>query len=1143
MGKLKFVFGPSGSGKTTRIYQEILERAKANPAQNFLVIVPDQFTMQTQWDLSHISPVGGVMNIDILSFGRLTHRIMTEVGTKNFTVLDDTGKCLVLQRVAGRIEEKLPLLGSKLHRQGYIHEVKSVISEFMQYGITENDIDEMIASASGKGALVAKLNDLKTIYSEFKSYLEGNYITREEKLDLLRQIMPKSAVLAGSVVVFDGFTGFTPIQIGVIEDVMSYADETIVSLVLGNEAKINEISGEHSLFYLSAKTYSCLTNIAKKNSIELLEDVYCSKHFRSEDIEHLEQNIFRSKIKKYSGKASNIRLLEMGSIPEEVHQIGLEICRLIKENETLQYRNIAVVTGDLESYAPYVQREFTKLDIPFFLDKTSGIRLNPLVEVIEAAIEIFIENFSADSVIRYLRTGLTGFEAEEIDRLELYLKETGIRGAKKWELVFSGETHDMGDKDENALAKINETRERLLKQLEPLKLSKRAKASEYIDALYDYLISLEAAKKVAEYEDYFENAQDKLRKQEYSQIYKKVMELFEQIHSLMGEDELELKEFYEILDAGIGEIRIGNIPQTVDRLMVGDIERSRVPSVKVMFFLGVNDANIPKASDKGGILSDIDRDSIKEYGKELSPTPREAMYTQRLYLYLNMTKPIDKLYISWAGLDVSGTSMRPAYICDVLKKMFPELTVEKPENREASEQLFNSAEGLRYLSDSLRKYVETGKSEELFTLYTAYEKTGNNQLGEMLKEAAFKTYNPDKIDESLSKKLFCMEAEDMVMEGSVSKLETYNSCPYKFFLQYGLRLDEVNEFEIASVDSGNIYHYVIEQFSKALAENGLTWRDFDEGFARAKVHELVGDKAKEYKVKVFQGSERNKNVLVRMEKALVYTILNVQYQIKCGSFEPTAFEDRINNELVLKNAAEGKRRKLKLVGKVDRVDISRLGDKAYIRIIDYKSSKKDLELTKIYDGQQLQLPVYMGHEIEKLKTKLGPEVSVEPAGMLYYHVNNPIVKVEKESDKEHLSDKLNSEGKMAGFVSSDMDAIYSHDDKTRYGNNSDVVPASITQNGLGKRGTNALSSEDMKTVIDYALAKSCEQAEKILDGNMPVNPLAGDSNKPLGACEYCSFKASCGFDKKIPGYSRRQPFGKMDDEAVIALMKEKLNGN
>ena len=713
---LRFYFGPSGSGKSHRIYEEIMQRAAQEPGRNFLIIVPDQFTMQTQKDLVMRSDRGGILNIDVLSFGRLSHRILEEVGTKEMPVLDDTGKSLVLQKIAADLKEQLPAMGSLLHKQGYIHEVKSAISEFMQYGISTQDMDKLIASAEKRGALAMKLRDLKTLYRGFKDYIRDHFITTEETLDVLRRSLVKSKILPDSVVVFDGFTGFTPIQNRLIQELMRVCEETIVTVTIGEEEDPYQMDGEQKLFHLSKKTVADLVKLAAEAEVTRGEDVFVkggpNRFTEAPALCYLEQNLFRYQYEPYMEKQREIHMFEALSPREEVHQTALYIRKLIRE-EGLTYRDIAVVIGDLEGYASYVETEFGQLEIPCFLDRTRGIVLNPMIEYIKSALQLYIRDFSYDTVFHFLRSGMADISREEIDELENYVIRTGARGYRTYSRLFTRRTEEMqqgsGQEDteraEETLERLNRIRQQFADTVEILHMAPRAKAGEYVDHLYDFLEQNQVQQKLLNYQQQFEQEGDLAKAREYAQIYRLVMDLLDQIYELLGEEEISLQEFADILEAGFGEITVGTIPQNVDRIVVGDMERTRLKQVKVLFFLGVNDGNIPKNASKGGIISDMDREFLIESGTEMAPSPRQQMYIQRLYLYLNMTKPSERLYLSYAKVNSDGKGIRPSYLIDTVRKLFPQLAVEYPQNRSRLEQIEGRQEGARYLAEELREYA------------------------------------------------------------------------------------------------------------------------------------------------------------------------------------------------------------------------------------------------------------------------------------------------------------------------------------------------------------------------------------------------------------------------------------------------------
>ena len=522
---LRFYFGPSGAGKSRQLYNEIIAGSISNPQKNYLVIVPDQFTMQTQKDLVMLHDRGGIINIDVLSFGRLGHRILEEVGSKDVPVLDDTGKSLVLQKVASQTKDKLPVLGGLLHKQGYIHEAKSAISEFMQYGLNCDEVDRLIEYAQKRGALAGKLKDLNTLYRAFKEFIQDKFIATEETLDVLTKSLHKSKIIPGSVVVFDGFTGFTPIQYRVIQELIVLCDEVIVSLVMGDGEDPYRLDGEQKLFYLSKKTVSDLEKLCSEAKIGRGKDVFVkcenNRFVNAPALGFLEKNIFRFSDSKYDTKQDEIKIIETVSPEGEVHQIGLMIRELIRK-KGYQFRDIAVVSGDLQSYAPYVETEFKKMDIPCYIDRTLGITLNPMIEAIRSALQMYISNFSYEAVFHYLKSTIAGISRDDVDMLENYCIQTGIRGYSKWNNIFTHKTAQMKD-DESELIHLNSIRERIMEPINILNIGGKSCASKYVDAMYDFLVANDVQKKMVEMENRFIAEGDLTSANEYSQIYRLVM--------------------------------------------------------------------------------------------------------------------------------------------------------------------------------------------------------------------------------------------------------------------------------------------------------------------------------------------------------------------------------------------------------------------------------------------------------------------------------------------------------------------------------------------------------------------------------------------------------------------------------------------
>ncbi len=1132
---LQFYFGPSGAGKSRQLHMDMLTLAAKDADKNILFLVPDQFTMQTQFDLVNASAEKGIRNIDVLSFGRLAHRIFEETGFGNHPVLDDTGKSLVLRKVATAIRQELPVIGPNLGKIGYIHEVKSAISEFMQYGLSPKEVSKLAEYAKGRGTLHYKLCDLQKLYENFLSYIQNRFITTEETLELLTRAVEQSEIIKNSIIVFDGFTGFTPIQNRLIQKLMTLTDKVIVSITIDTKEDPFRMSGEQALFYLSKKTVKDLCHLAMEAGVAKEEDIYLKaepvlRFADNEQLAHLEKQLFRYPLKAYEKEGDGIRILEATNPAEEAKAACMQMKELVLSGE-YGYRDIAVVVGDLATYADYLEREGKRYDIPMFLDRTRGLLLNPFIEFIRSSLKILLTNFSYEAVFHYLRCGIADFEAEEIDRLENYVLSLGLKGRRKWKEAFVRAPH-MANEEERVLLleELNRSREKLMLQLMPL-LEKKRTAGEYIRTLYEFIVSARVQEKLAVYEQQFQKEGNPEKAKEYAQIYRLVMELFEQIEGLLAEEEISLQEFADILDAGFAEIEIGIIPGGIDRVVVGDMERTRLKQVKVLLFLGVNDGNIPRSSAKGGIISDIDREFLQESEYELALTPRQQMYIQRLYLYMNMTKPSEKLLLSYARVSSEGKSIRPSYLIEMMRKLFPAVQVEKINLAEVSyEQMIGEKDGLMVLADYLREYREGGKERKdpkhIASLLKIYqEKGGYEELTGQMCEAAFMQYQHSPLSQVVARAIY-----GSMLENSVSRLEQYAACAYAHFLQYGLQLKEREAYEFEQIDLGNLYHSVLEIFAGKLAENQYTWFDFPKEEGERLLKEALDSCAVEYGETILFSNARYEYMLERIYRILKRTITTLQLQLKKGSFKPSHFEmsfAKVEN-LEAVNIALTKQEKMKLRGRIDRIDTCEDETCVYVKVIDYKSGSKKFDLAALYYGLQLQLVVYMNVATEMEKRK-HPDKEVVPAALLYYHVNDPMLKEEKALLAEEINERLQRELRMTGIVS-DNEAVIGLLDG-QFSDKSLVVPVERKKDGSFSASSSVISREDYQVVSKFVNHKIKSFGKEILEGNIEVNPYQQGLKN---ACTYCNYKNVCGFDERIPGFHNRD----LPDIAEEELMQK-----
>ena len=1147
---LQFYFGASGSGKSRKLHEDLIAAAQKDPKTNYLLIVPDQFTMQTQADLVAEHPRHVIMNIDVLSFGRLAHRILEEVGSGDMPVLDDTGKSLVLRKVAYQCADRLHIMGSHLRQIGYIHEVKSAISEFMQYGIGIREMEKLSEYARKRGALYYKLKDLTTLYQAFLEDIHDRFITTEETLDRLREALPESGIIRGSVIAFDGFTGFTPVQYRVIQELTRLVKKVIVTVTIDDREDPYQPDGEHRLFHLSKKTVADIRRCAQLEEVAEDRPVRCAagetgslpRFAHNPELSHLEHNLFRYPSKVYEGEVSCLHLSEASTPREEVRQTCIAIRRLLadarKNGENLYYRDIAVVTGDMEAYGSIVGEEFAKFDIPIYLDRTRGILRNPFAEYIRSALQIVLRDFSYESVFHYLRTGLTGLEAQETDRLENYVRRFGIRSRKKWDSLFIYKEED-AESEEAALLcldQYNGMRQKLMEQLAPL-LAPMHTAGDMVRGLYEFLVRNGLQQKLAHYEQRFREEGDLARAKEYGQIYVLVIDLLDQIYGLLAEEEMQLQEFSDILDSGLAEISVGTIPQNVDRVLAGDIERTRLKQVKVLFFLGINDGNIPGGTDRGGIISDIDREFLQESGLELAPTPRQQMYIQRLYLYLNMTKPSEQLYLSYAKVDNNGHSLRPAYLIELVRKMYPSLKPELPEAFLAERQIVCGADGIGVMADMLREYaagrMSGGSARQLYSFYHIYQNMPQyRDTVDSLVRAAFWSYRETPLSGMVTRALY-----GAVLRNSVSRLERYAACTYAHFLQYGLALKERGDYSFEDVDMGNVFHSVLELFPGKLEENGYTWFDFPKEEAGRMVAEIVDEYAASYGGTILYSSARNRYLVKRITRILTHTVVTLQTQLRKGAFVPERFEMSfsVTDDLDTLNIALNDQEKMRLRGRIDRVDTCEDNDTVYVKVIDYKSGNRKFDLAALYYGLQLQLVVYMNAAVE-MEQKKHPDKRIVPAAMLYYHIDDPVVEDDGNMTPEEIREKLLGELKMTGLVNENDNAVRLLDGEFTV--KSDILPLERKKDGSFSAYSSVISEEDMGTISSYVNHKIRQIGNEILAGTISVNPCEQNG---IRTCTYCAYKNVCGYDGRTEGYRiRRLP--KMSADEAMARMRDEMSG-
>lgn len=1138
---LKFIMGHSGSGKSYRLYHEIIEKSMEHPDSGYLVLVPEQFTLQTQKDIVTMHPLKGTMNIDILSFMRLAYRIFDETGKDERKILEDTGKTMVLRKLVANKKDELKYFSHDVNKQGFTEELKSLISEICQYSLKMEDISRVSESLKGKERLKDKLHDIKVIYEAFQDYMENNYITAEEILEALIPSIGRSKLIRESIICLDGFTGFTPSQYRLLTELMKYAKMVIVTVTIG-KAELREKDEPYKLFHLSRKTIDKLTKIAAEENIPVEETLFMEDYFKekvprryqkNEELACLEENIFRYRIRPFQKPVENIFLYGAKNREDEVNVIIRGIKSLVRE-KNYRYRDIAVVTGDITSYGRELQKGFEREGIPFFLDSKRDIMGNPFATLIRCALMIVYDNFSYEGVFGYLRTGLTGIDREDIDLLENYVLALGIKGKKRWEEPFTRLSRRTKEED---LTRINGAREKFCEIFLPFYQTvsdRKLTVKDYTGALYDLGVKLNVPGQLLESAENYLRENRLSEEKEYRQIYAGVIALYDKLVELLGDEKMPAREYAQVLEAGLREAKVGIIPPGLDQIVIGDIERTRLKDIKVLMFMGVNDGIIPKKPSKGLILTDSDREILEEKDVELAPTGKQEIYTEKFYLYLNLTKPKDYLYITFSKLSEEGKKILPAYIISDIQKIFPNLSIAEEEREDiGASGILSIKEGLDYLIEGLRKFPESREDLLWQELFQYYFRTPERQreLSRLIK-AVFYIDEEKGLQRQAARQLYGEK-----LSGSVTRFEKFAECAFAHFAAYGLELSEREQYRLSAPDIGNIFHKALELFAREIKDTGYNWHTIPDEVRERLSDACVEEAVKDYGNMIFTSTRRYEAIVRRAKRIVSRTLWAVCKQIEKGDFEPEAFELYFSDRSALDTLVIpiGTEESISLTGRIDRLDTYEEADKLLLRVVDYKSGNTSFDLNSLYYGLQIQLAFYLGAAIE-LFGKDKKEKEILPAGILYYNMEDPLV--ERSGNVE---ESILKALKMNGLVNSDHDML-KHQDKSfetegegvRPSVKSDVIPVESNKEGELTKRSQGASTEDIRLLLSHVRNLVGSIGEGILSGSTKAEPYKMGSHT---ACDYCPYKDVCGFDTKLASFEYKK-LRILEKEEILERMKK-----
>ncbi len=1116
---VQFVLGSSGAGKSTKILNKIIEESILHDEYMYYLIVPEQYTMEAQRDIVTMHKNGGTMNIDAIGFNRLAYRIFDELSVHSGTVLQDFGKSMIIRKILWDKREELAVYGGYTDKPGFVDEMKSMMSELFQYAVKREDIVSVMEKMSEERNEITckKLEDIKLIYDEFEDYTSKGYIVAEQLTELLTRYVCESEILKNSYIYFDGFTGFTPVQFMLIRELMKYAKGLTFSFTIDTkDITLTDIKA-HELFYMTKTTIKALADMAADASVEIknnicMDDKTPYRFQDNKELAFLEKQLFRYPYQKYKEDVDCIRITSCDNMREEIYFIAEHIRKLVKEG--YRYQDIAVISGDLSNSANDYKQVMDEYDIPVFIDANVLMKSNPCSETIRSLIDLYASGFSYESVFRFLKTGMTDISSDDIEYLENYAIKRNLRGISAWKKSVP-EYYE-----KNAVRSIEDIRARFICMLEditPVFQNKRSTIRDYVEAVYRFLVQIDVYGKLIAKSNEFYHQGDYDEGDAYKQIMNKVVMLFDKIVQIIPDEHMSIREFGDIVDAGLSDIEIGTVPPTVDRVLIGDITRSRLNHIKILFLAGANEGVIPKAAKKGKILSERDRKILEQQGLTLAPSDKLNAYVEQFYLYINITKPSDKIYISYRKADADAKETRPSYLISRIRNIFPKLDIEHYSME--NEKRYTAGSLLRYMVRYAQENDIRTMSDDLCSLLTEYGY-------EREVKSIFKGKNYINQTSGLSKEAVgLLYGKELIQ--SVSRLETFANCSFAYFLRYGLGLKERETYNVDMRQVGSILHQVMEKVFKLVRNTmGNDWDKLNDEERKNMVSSALHEAAEEYGGNFFTDYARNQYMLKLIGNMAQRSVETLQKHISYGDMKPGMIEKVFHSErdeleryiFELENDM-----RMILNGKIDRVDTCMENGEVFVKIIDYKSSSRELKLDSVLAGLQLQLCAYSGiaYEISK---KIYPDKNVHLAGLLYYSFDNPVIEMEsldidEEADgfvyEERFEEKKLEALRLKGFVNSQKDVLLKMD-KTL----TTSLPIKLDKNGQIKDSDNILTERQLKRLIDYTRKNMMDFGEKIAAGCTDIAPV---KNGKTTGCDYCAFQKICKFDIKYGGNSYRIP--------------------
>ncbi|MDD3890060.1 MAG: helicase-exonuclease AddAB subunit AddB [Syntrophomonadaceae bacterium] len=1123
---VRYVMGRACKGKSHYILNEIRKNLQRNNGEKLFLIVPEQFTLQAERDLIEKLGLPGIMDVEVLSFTRLAERVFAEAGGLNRVLLNNQGKNMILKKIIDDHAHQLCLYQKAAKQEGFITRFSDLITELKQNEVTSEKLRELISQSEDEAILSRKLNDIAIIYEQFTEYLKGRYIDTEDFVNLFIDKIKVAHLLNNSLVWIDGFTTFSSQSLKIIEEIMLKARETVISFTM-------DFSGQErdrDLFVLSRRSYNRIHDLAVSNNLKeeiIRVDSSTADSFKKQEILHLESELYAYPYQVYKDSIENIEVFAASNIYMEVEQVAARIISMVR-NQGCRWKDIAVICNDLDVYGSLIKRVFHEYQIPWFMDEKRDIMDNPIIILVLSLLDITQRGYRYEDVFRFIKTGFSDLEIDASELLENYVLKYGIRG-NRWEKEFT-----FGDKEEN-LEQLNEWRLTVSQRLIELEGALQGKKTyaQITKVLFEILEQMNIPDKIAAKVNQLRDSNYYALASENARIWNIVIEIFDQVFEILGDQEVSLKEYRRVLEAGFQSYELGIIPTTIDEVFIGNIQRSKSQDIKALFVMGVNDGVLPSNKEADGILTGEEKELLQGQGMELGLNREMKSLEEKFLIYSAITKPAEFLWFSFPLADEEGRALRPSLIIERLKRIFSQLQIKTDilNDRQTQLQTVSTPEStFKYLVENLRQELD-GSSMEPFwwDVYSWYysEENWQKTLASTVK-GFFHQNQESYINQNKVRHLY-----KLPLRTSISRLEQFVACPFAHFIRYGLRPQERKMYIVEAPDIGSIFHDAIADFASNLDDNNIDWFTLEKDACVTLIDKVMDKQLAEYGSEILTSTYRYKYMVTRLKRISRRAVWTLTEHLQSGKFTPLGHEIRFGEGGILPaievELEEGE--KLYLEGRIDRVDILEDDSSLYVKIIDYKSGDKKLKLSDIYYGLALQLLIYLKAVL--YSKSIRENQLVKPAGILYFKIDDPMVNSE-EKIVANIEEQIAKELKMKGLLLKDVKVVRDMDrDIQGY---SSIIPIGLNKDDKFYSNSSVIEEEDFLALIRHVENLVKEIGEEIIKGKITIEPVKTEQYEQ---CQYCKYRAICQFDQLFASNNFRH-IRTVKDEAVISKIQ---NGN